>query len=112
MYEKDETIEIQVKGIDLRAVNAFSFALPYSQQDYEFVGVELQHTGEMENLTYDRLHTNGSKALYPTFVNVGNKKTIEGTVDLFKAKRKVKFDLKLIDGLLVDKRLNTHVTWI
>lgn len=116
MYEKDETIEIQVKGIDLRAVNAFSFALPYSQQDYEFVGVELQHTGEMENLTYDRLHTNGSKALYPTFVNVGNKKIIEGTVDLcilkFKAKRKIKFDLKLIDGLLVDKKLNSHVTWI
>ncbi len=68
----------------------------------------------MENLTYDRLHSNGSKALYPsTFVNVGNKKTLEGTVDLFlflkfKAKRQVKFGLKIIDGLLVDKRLNTR----
>lgn len=90
----------------------FSFALPYNQQDYEFVGVELQHMNAMENLTYDRLHSNGSKALYPTFVNVGNKKTLEGTVDLFllkfKAKRQVKFGLKIIDGLLVDKRLNTR----
>lgn len=112
VYNKDEIIEIQVKGVDLRAVNAFSFALPYNQQDYEFVGVELQNMNAMENLTYDRLHSNGSKALYPTFVNVGNKKTLEGTVDLcllkFKAKRKVKFELKIIDGLLVDKKLNTH----
>lgn len=112
IYDKDEIIEIQVKGADLCAVNAFSFALPYDQQDYEFVGVELQNMNAMENLTYDRLHTNGSKALYPTFVNVGNKKTLEGTVDLcllkFKAKRKVKFELKIIDGLLVDKKLNTH----
>lgn len=112
VYDKDEIIEIQVKGVDLRAVNAFSFALPYNQQDYEFVGVELQHMNAMENLTYDRLHSNGSKALYPTFVNVGNKKTLEGTVDLFllkfKAKRQVKFGLKIIDGLLVDKRLNTR----
>ena len=112
VYDKDEIIEIQVKGVDLRAVNAFSFALPYNQQDYEFVGVELQHMKAMENLTYDRLHSNGSKALYPTFVNVGNKKTLEGTVDLFllkfKAKRQVKFGLKIIDGLLVDKRLNTR----
>ena len=112
VYDKDEIIEIQVKGVDLRAVNAFSFALPYNQQDYEFVGVELQHMNAMENLTYDRLHSNGSKALYPTFVNVGNKKTLEGTVDLFllkfKAKRQVKFGLKIIDGLLVDKKLNTR----
>ena len=35
VYDKDEIIEIQVKGVDLRAVNAFSFALPYNQQDYE-----------------------------------------------------------------------------
>ena len=101
VYDKDEIIEIQVKGVDLRAVNAFSFALPYNQQDYEFVGVELQHMNAMENLTYDRLHS-----------NVGNKKTLEGTVDLFllkfKAKRQVKFGLKIIDGLLVDKRLNTR----
>ena len=111
VYDKDEIIEIQVKGIDLRAVNALSFALPYNQQDYEFVGVEMQNMNEMENLTNDRLHTNGSKALYPTFINIGNKKTLEGTADLcvlkFKAKRKVKFELKIIDTLLVDKKLNT-----
>lgn len=112
IYAKDELIEIEVKGIDLSAVNALSFALPYDQQAYEFAGVELQHMGEMENLTYDRLHSNGLKSLYPTFINVGNKKTLEGTTNLFvlkfKAKRKLTFDLKLVDGLLVDKKLNTH----
>jgi hypothetical protein len=65
----------------------------------------------MENLTNDRLHSNGTKAVYPTFVNIGNKAAVEGTVDLFmlkfKAKRKLKFDLKAVDGLLVDKHLNS-----
>ena len=111
-YNPQEIIEIQVKGSDLRSVNAISFALPYNQQDYEFVGVEVQHMKGMENLTNDRLHTNGIKALYPTFVNIGNKEMLEGNENLFilkfKAKRKLKFDLKAIDGILVDKNLNTH----
>ena len=111
-YNKDEIIEIQVKGNNLRSVNAISFALPYNQQDYEFVGVELQNMQDMENLTNDRLHTNGEKALYPTFVNIGNKESLEGNLDLFvlkfKAKHKLKFDLKAQDGILVDKNLNTQ----
>lgn len=112
LYNKDEIIEIQVKGVGLQAVNALSFALPYNQQDYEFIGLQRQNINEMENLTNDRLHTNGSKALYPTLINVGNKQALEGTIDLcvlkFKAKRKVKFNMQIIDGLLVDKKLNTH----
>ena len=64
----------------------------------------------MENLSYDRLHTNGSKALYPTFVNVGNKESLNGDKNLFiirfKAKADLTFDLKVIDGILVDKDLN------
>lgn len=113
MYNKGETIEVLVKGADLRSVNALSFALPYNQQDYEFMGVQPLHIKQMENFTYDRLHTDGSKALYPTFVNIGNKETIDGSTDLFvlkfKAKRNVKFDMKVQDGLLVDKRLNICV---
>ncbi|KRJ26627.1 hypothetical protein APC71_23730 [Acinetobacter baumannii] len=66
----------------------------------------------MENLTNDRLHTNGTKALYPTFVNIGEKKMLEGNEELFilkfKARNNLTFDLKLQDGLLVDKHLNTH----
>ena len=111
-YNPQEIIEIQVKGSDLRSVNAISFALPYNQQDYEFVGVGVQHMKGMENLTNDRLHTNGIKALYPTFVNIGNKEMLEGNENLFilkfKAKRKLKFDLTAIDRILVDKNLNTH----
>ena len=109
MYQKDEIVEILVKGNDLKAVNAFSFALPYDQNDYEFVGVEPLNMKAMENLTYDRLHTNGVKSLYPTFVNLGKQEQLEGSEDLFilklKAKRKVQFDLTLKDGMLVDKQL-------
>lgn len=109
-YAKDEIVEVLVKGSGLRFVNALSFALPYNPADYEFVSVQPIAMKEMENLTNDRLHTNGTKSLYPTFVNIGERKALEGDGDLFilklKAKRNVTFNLKITDGYLVDKLLN------
>ena len=88
-----------------------SFALPYKAQDFEFVDIVPISIKKMENMTNDRLHTSGQKALYPSFVNVGDQEPLEGTADLFvirlKAKRKVNFDLKPLDGILVDRHLNT-----
>ncbi|MDL2223803.1 DUF5110 domain-containing protein [Bacteroidales bacterium OttesenSCG-928-M06] len=110
-YNEGETIEIQVKGDDLVSVNALSFALTYNPQNYEYVGIEALNMKKMENLTNDRLHTNGVKALYPTFVNIGDQEALGGSEDLFiikfRAKQKLKFDLKAIDVILVDKDLNT-----
>lgn len=109
-FKAGDMVEIRVSGHGLKAVNALSFALPYDQQSYEFVGVEPIAVKGMENLTNDRLHTDGTKALYPTFVNVGNKATVEGDAELFvirlKAKRQVLFDLKAKDGVMVDRSLN------
>lgn len=111
IYEKGETINVVVRGTDLKGVNALSMALPYDAQDLEFAGVDVKAVKNMENLTYDRLHTNGVKALYPTFVNIGNKPSLDGTEELFvlkfTAKRKVRCNLKLADVILVDKKLNT-----
>ncbi len=111
-YGKDEIVEIHVKGNKLVGVNALSFALPYSPQDYEFLGIENMLVKQMDNMTNDRLHTNGQKALYPTFVNVGNQETLKvDSGDIFviklKAKRAVKFNLKVVDGILVDKGLDS-----
>lgn len=110
-YKQGEIVEIQVKGENLRSVNALSFALPYDPKDYEFAGIQAQNMQKMENLTNDRLHTNGVKSLYPTFVNIGEKESLEGTQNLFilklKARKDVKFDLQLKDGILVDKYLNS-----
>ena len=109
-YDAGEEIEVMIKGNNLCSVNAFSFALPYSQQEYEYEGVQPLNLKNMENLTYDRLHTSGEKALYPTFVNIGDKVALNGNCDLcilkFKAKKKVKFSMKMKDGFLVDKNLN------
>lgn len=111
VYNAGETVEIKVSGKGLRSVNALSFALPYEQQDMEYVGTDAQGMKEMKNLTYDRLHTNGNKSLYPTFVNLGEQEYVEGDVELmtirFKAKRKFTLNLKATDGMLVDKYLNT-----
>lgn len=111
VYEKGDVAEITVKGIGLRSVNALSFALPYNAQDFEFAGIVPLGVKDMRNMTNDRLHSNGVKALYPTFVNVGDEPVLSGTMDLFiiklKAKRRVRFDLKPVDGLLVDRQLNS-----
>ncbi|HRB27846.1 MAG TPA: glycoside hydrolase family 31 protein [Niabella sp.] len=108
-YKAGEAIEIKVIGSNLKNVNALSFALPYNQQAYEYMGIETSGTQKMENLTYDRLHTNGSKSLYPTFVNLGNKELLNGEAGLFtikfKAKQNLKFNLKEKDGILVDRNL-------
>lgn len=109
-WQAGEVMEIRVKGVDLKSVNALSFALPYDQQLMEFVGVDNLGLTQMDNLTYDRLHSNGDKVLYPTFVNVGDKAPAEGTADLvvlkFKALKRVTPELKPLQGLLVDKYLN------
>ncbi|MGL5787384.1 MAG: TIM-barrel domain-containing protein [Bacteroidales bacterium] len=106
-----EVIELIVTGKDLQSVNAISFAIPYETKDWEFAGIEADGMKEMQNLTYDRLHTNGAKALYPTFVNKGDKEMVEGSGVLmkikFKARRKASFDKKILDGIIVDKYLNT-----
>lgn len=111
-YAKDELVEVLVKGTGLRFVNALSFALAYDPADYEFVGIQPLGMKNMENLTNDRLHTNGTKSLYPTFVNIGEHESLEGDSDLFviklKAKRRVTFKLIATDGYLVDKLLNVH----
>ena len=111
-YAKDDIIEVIVSGENLKAVNAFSFALPYKSSDYEYLGIETLNTLKMENLTNDRLHSNREKVLYPTFVNIGNQETIEGSLDLFiikfKANQKVTFNLKTLEGMLIDKNLNSR----
>ncbi len=110
-YNASDVIELKVKGVNLQSVNALSFALPYNAQDYEFISVQPVNTKQLENLTYDRLHSNGSKSLYPTFVNVGGKEALSGSSELFiiklKAKRKIKPDFAIKDGLLVDKNLGS-----
>ena len=70
--------------------------------------------GHTEFTAYDRLHTNGQKALYPTFVNCGEHPYVEGDTTLmtirFRAKLRGKVTLAPQDGLLLDKYLTT-ITW-
>lgn len=79
---------------------------------FDFYGENIFRAFQDNNggIIRDRLHTSGQKALYPTFVNLGDKETLDGNADLFilklKEKRKVKFNLKTVDGILIDKDLN------
>jgi hypothetical protein len=110
-YQAGETVEIKVDGSMLKSVNAFSFSVPYNGNVLEYVGLKTLSTKEMDNMTYNRLHSNGDRVLYPTFVNMGDQPALEGDgtilTILFKAKRFFKFNLELQNGLVVDKYLNT-----
>lgn len=109
-----DIVTLTVKGKGLQSVNALSFALPYDATVWEYVGIEPTGMKEMRNLTYDRLHTSGQKALYPTFVNCGEHPYLDAdgtlTTIRFRAKQKTRVNLKPQDGMLVDKYLNT-VNW-
>ena len=110
VYRKDDLVEILVKGKDLKNVNALSLAIPYNGEDLQYESVSSLQTGKMENLTYDRLHSNGQKALYPTFVNIGQGELLNGSEDLFiikfRAKRSFKLNLKATDVILADPSLD------
>jgi hypothetical protein len=109
-YNVGDEVVLTVKGNKLTALNAMSFALTYNPSQYEYVGTEAADALKgMENMTYDRLHTNGVKALYPTFVNKGDRDTAEGDATLctikFRAKVRGAFTPKATDIILVDKAL-------
>ncbi len=105
-----DIVTLTVKGVGLVSVNAFSCAIPYDTEKWDFIGVEAEGMKEMRNLTNDRLHTNGQKALYPTFVNCGEHPYLEGDAELltisFRAKQKGKVNLSPQDGMILDKYLN------
>lgn len=110
IYKAGENVIITISGKNMSHVNALSMALPYSTDDYEFVSIEPLNVGDMQNLSKNRLHSNGTTAVYPTFVNVGDKETLNGDTEIvkitLKAKHNLKFNLKVVNGLLVDKALN------
>lgn len=110
-YKAGEEVAITISGKGLANVNALGFAIPYDSNDYEYVTVNTLNTANMSNYTKNRLHGNGTTAIYPTFVNVADQPTLNGDVEIatitLKAKKNIKFDLKAIDGVLVDKNLNS-----
>lgn len=110
VYKAGDDVTILVKGKAMQAVNAFNFVLPYRPQDMRFVKVDAVAAKEMRNMTYDRHHSDGSQALYPTFANVGNQTVISGDETLcvlhFKALRAFTVKQQAAKGMIVDKNLN------
>ena len=110
MYKAGEIMEIQVLAKDFKNINAISFAMPYDQKEIAFEKLDQIKMNNMDNLTNDRLHSFGLKALYPTFINVGVQKELNGSAPLFTIRFKVikdyKFDLKALDIFLVNRNLD------
>ena len=109
-WKAGDEVRVTVKGDALHCVNALSFGLPYNTDELEYLGLELKGMKEMQNLTSDRLHSNGQKELLPTFVNLGTAPLLEeGSPELFvikfRAKKAGKWALKAVDGMLVDRNL-------
>lgn len=109
-YAAGDEVQVVVEGTNMSAVNALNLILPYVPQQMRFVKVEAKAVGQMQNLTYDRRHTDGTQVLYPTFVNVGDQTTLDGNQTLFvlhfKALRSFRPGKTTVKGMLVDKNLN------
>ena len=75
-------------------------------------GNEPQDAKLFTNFSRDRLHTDGTKAFYPTFVGVDNERPLNGDAVLvvlhFKAKTAGAVKLKPTDIILVDRQLYSH----
>ena len=113
-YKAGEDVVITISASGFANVNAFSLALPYNANEYEYVGIEAVGTGSMKNYSKNRMHSNGETVIYPTFVNEGNQNTVNGDVTLVKvtlrAKTDIVFNIADVDGVIVDKHLNAKAT--
>lgn len=110
-YKAGDEVVLTVKGTGMKHVNAFSFALPYSEKQLQYLGIEAGEANTLDNYTRDRLHTNGHKAVYVTFVGKGDARPIDGDHVLctlrFKAVKAGAVNLKAKDLILVDKELRS-----
>lgn len=110
-YKAGDEVVLTVKGTGMKHVNAFSFALPYSEKQLQYLGIEAGEANALDNYTRDRLHTNGQKAVYVTFVGKGDARPIDGDHVLctlrFKAVKAGGANLKAKDLILVDKELHS-----
>ena len=109
VFKAGDTVRITVSGKGLKNINAMSFALPYDTGLLEYAGTEVTGMKKMVNLTYDRLHTDGEKVLYPTFANKGNNFLLEGDSVLFTVVMKARKDGSAVfapqRGMLVGRNL-------
>lgn len=108
-YQAGDEVTVTVKGTGLQAVNALSLVMPYDLKTMQYTKTDPVAVKDMRNMTYDRHHTDGSQVLYPTFVNIGQQPTIEGSATLFvihfKALRAFRAPKTSAKGMLVSNNL-------
>lgn len=108
-YQTGDEVTVTVKGTGLQAVNALSLVMPYDLKTMQYTKTDPVAVKDMRNMTYDRHHTDGSQVLYPTFVNIGQQPTIEGSATLFvihfKALRAFRAPKASAKGMLVSNNL-------
>lgn len=108
-YQAGDEVPVTVKGTGLQAVNALSLVMPYDLKTMQYTKTDPVAVKDMRNMTYDRHHTDGSQVLYPTFVNIGQQPTIEGSATLFvihfKALRAFRAPKASAKGMLVSNNL-------
>lgn len=108
-YQAGDEVTVTVKGTGLQAVNALSLVMPYDLKTMQYTKTNPVAVKDMRNMTYDRHHTDGSQVLYPTFVNIGQQPTIEGSATLFvihfKALRAFRASKASAKGMLVSNNL-------
>ena len=107
-YHRGDTIVITVYGNKMTDVAALSFCLPYNPEEMEYLSESPTALASMYDMTRDRLHTNGQKALYPTFISRDADTLVNGDGELmrisFVAKKDIKFVARITDEMTVSQQ--------
>lgn len=109
-FKAGDEITLTIVGSKLNSANTLSFALPYDATLLEYVGMDKPGMKELYDMTNDRLHSDGTKELFPTFVNLGNNFLLEdGTLMVirFRARKNGSWKATMKDGLIIDRSLGT-----
>ena len=110
-YNTSDTITLILSTKDFSDAIAFSLCIPYNSDDMEYLSNEMFGFADMTDMTRDRLHTNGTKALYPTFIRTIEKyhsEQLRSTIEKyplikfrFRAKKAMTFQPKCSDIIVV-----------
>lgn len=90
----NETVELNIMGVGMENVSAFSVRIPYDVSEFDFVSVtNAPATSNMTTFSKPRAHSDGTSDIFAVYANVDSKTLVNGTAMLGKITLRAKEDI-------------------
>lgn len=90
----NETVELNIMGVGMENVSAFSVRIPYDVSKFDFVSVtNAPATSNMTTFSKPRAHSDGTSDIFAVYANVDSKTLVNGTAMLGKITLRAKEDI-------------------